>query len=52
MIHFLIIENLLRMSYNHSQLDRVLSESSVENCHTDTNIDQLLTIDIVTSDPS
>ena len=40
------------MSNNHSQLGRVPSESSLENCHTQTDIDHLLTIDVVSADPS
>jgi hypothetical protein len=40
------------MSDNQSQLGRVPSESSFETSYPDANIDQLLTIDIVTTDPS
>ena len=40
------------MSDNHSQLGHVPSESFVEINHSDTNIDQLLTFDVLTADPS
>jgi hypothetical protein len=46
-IRFLVFEHFYRMCENDSQLGRVPSESSLENCHTDTNIDQLLTMDLV-----
>jgi hypothetical protein len=50
--HFLVIEHLYRMSDNPSQLGRESSESSLENCKTQTNIVQLLTVDFVTTGPS
>ena len=49
MRHLLVIEHFNRMSHNSSQLGHVPSESSLENHHTETNIDQLLTINIVTT---
>ena len=52
MRHFRVNEHFHRMSHDNSQLGRVSSESSLENDHTETYIDQLLTIDIVTTDPS
>ena len=39
------------MSHDHSQLGRVPSESPLGNHHAEKNFDQLLTIDIVTTDP-
>ena len=52
MSNFIVIERLYRMSHDHSQLGRVPSESSLESNRTETDIDQLLTIDVVTTDPS
>jgi hypothetical protein len=50
--HFLFIEYLYRMSDNYSQLGHEPSESSLENCNTQTDIDQLLTVDVVTTNTS
>ena len=44
MVHFLVFEHFYRMCDNDSQLGRVPSESSLDNRHTDTDINQLLTI--------
>ena len=52
MSHFLIFEYLYRMCDNQSQLGRVPSESFLENHQTNTNIDQLLTIGALATDPS
>ena len=52
MCHSLVIEYFNRMPHDNSQLGRVPSESPLDNQHTETNTDQLLTIDIVRRDPS
>ena len=44
MVHFLVFEHFYRMCDNDSHLGRVPSESSLDIRHTDTNIDQLLTM--------
>lgn len=50
--HFLIIEHLYRMSDNQSQPGHEPSESSLGHCDTQTNIDQLLTVEVVTTEPT
>ena len=52
MRHFLSMEYHYRMSHDNSQLGRVTSESSPETNRIETNIDQLLTIDVATTDLS
>ena len=43
------LQRFIRMCDEHSQLGRVPSEASVDNQHTDTNINQLLTMAVVTT---
>ena len=50
--HFPVIEYLYRMSDNHSQLDHEPSESSLGHCNTQTNIDEVLSAEFVTANPS
>ena len=52
MRHFLATERFNRMLHDNSQLGRVPSESSLGSHHTEANIDQLLIIDVVTTDSS
>jgi hypothetical protein len=52
MRHFFVIEHFNRMPHDNSQLGRVPSECPLDNHHAETNIDQLLTIDIVMRHPS
>jgi hypothetical protein len=52
MSDFLVIEYFRRMAHDHSQLGHVPLEHFLENHPTDTNIDQLLTLGVVTTDQS
>ena len=46
MIHLVVFEHFDRMCDQHSRFDRMPLESSVNNQHTDTNIEKLLTMQV------